>query len=294
MAANDLPLVAKRMMELGLSHVSGFPSMVYCYDLFLECARHYNQDTQRIIGPQGRIVANLNPVSITQTFDMLDRSHVVAFSMEAAQEFYDEQTIKSQQLINSWLDNPKSHYSKLPKQLFKAKFKKEYYDAITLLSRVVGLKNAGMFENWMCHVIVRMEQEKIDYHWAGVISRVIHEKFSNVLQTKTFTMTSYLVYALARFHPYKGLSTRGVFGQDVIYEVYPQLHLGSSSYRKVNDAFTMHITRLLQGAKHVRILDQAKELIKKIWGMVYSVPNFLLYLGWWLSESSLQTSKIPY
>lgn len=125
---------------------------------------------------------------------------------------------------------------------------------------MVGWKSAGMFENWMIYVIVRMEQ-KTNYHWAGIISAMIHEQMCNVLQTKTFTITS-LVYALARFHPYKGLSTRGVFGQDVIYEFYPLVHLGNTSYRRVNDAFTMYITRLLQGVEHVRISDNAKELIK--------------------------------
>lgn len=112
---------------------------------------------------------------------MPERSHVVGFTIQAAQEFYDDQTIKSQQLINSWLEKPKSHYSKLPKQLFRAKFKREYYDAITFLSRVVGLRSAGTFENWMCHAIVRMEQEQIDYHWAGVINQVIHKQLFKVL-----------------------------------------------------------------------------------------------------------------
>lgn len=73
MAAKDLPLMARRMKESGLSHIAGFPSIVQCYDIVLECARHYNQSTQRIIGPQGRVVENLNPVSIVQNFDMPDR-----------------------------------------------------------------------------------------------------------------------------------------------------------------------------------------------------------------------------
>lgn len=48
-----------------------------------------------------------------------------------------------------------------------------------------------------------------------------------------------------------------------VYEVYPQLHLDRSSYSRVNGAFTMYITRPLQGVEHVRIYDKAKELIKK-------------------------------
>lgn len=90
MVAKDPPLVTRRMMESGLSHVAGFPSAMQCYELVLECANHYDQDTHRIIGPQGRVVSNLNPVSIAQAFDMLDRSHVVGFTIEAAQEFYND------------------------------------------------------------------------------------------------------------------------------------------------------------------------------------------------------------
>lgn len=56
----------------------------------------------------------------------------------------------------------------------------EYYDAITLLRRVVGLKSAEVFENYMFHVIVRMEQN-INYHWEGIISAMINEQMCNVL-----------------------------------------------------------------------------------------------------------------
>lgn len=67
----------------------------------LECAIHYDIGTQRIVCPQGRIVANINLVSIAHTFDMPNRSHVVAFDMDMAKKFYEEDTIKAQQVINS-------------------------------------------------------------------------------------------------------------------------------------------------------------------------------------------------
>lgn len=144
----------------------------------------------------------------------------MSFDLDITKKYYAKDTKKYLQVINSWLEKPKPHISKFPKQLFKAKFKYEYYDAITLLSKVVGLKTVGIFESWMFYIIVRMEQD-VDYHWLGIIGAMIHGQLCNVLQTKSFTMTSYLVYDLERFHPYKELSTRGVFGQDVIYEVYP-------------------------------------------------------------------------
>lgn len=115
MVAQNLPLLAKRMLESGLAHVVGFPSIVQCYELVLECARHYDSGTQRIVNPQGIVLANLNPISITQTFDMLDRSHVVEANMETAKRYHEEETVKSQQIINSWFEKKKSHFSKLLK-----------------------------------------------------------------------------------------------------------------------------------------------------------------------------------
>lgn len=148
---------------------------------------------------------------MAQTFDMPNRTHVVGLDLDIAKRHYMDDTTKALQVINSWLEKPKPHFSKFPKQLHKAKFISEYYDAITLLSRVMGLKIVEMFENWMFNVIVRMEKN-FDYQWSGIINARIHEKFCNVSQSKSFTMTSYLVHALARFHPYKWLSERGIFG----------------------------------------------------------------------------------
>lgn len=96
----------------------------------------------------------------------------------------------------------------------------------------------------MVHVINKIEQGS-DYHWAGLISTMIDKQLRDVLETKRFTMSSYVMYVLARFYPYRGLSPQGTFGQDIVYEVYPELHLGHKNYKRVNDAFTMHITRML-------------------------------------------------
>lgn len=44
-AVQNLPLLAKRTLELGLAHVVGFPSTMQCYKLVLKCARHYDRGT---------------------------------------------------------------------------------------------------------------------------------------------------------------------------------------------------------------------------------------------------------
>lgn len=43
MEATDPSILVRRMLDSGLAHVVGFPSIVQCYELFLECARNYDQ-----------------------------------------------------------------------------------------------------------------------------------------------------------------------------------------------------------------------------------------------------------
>lgn len=82
-------------MESGLAHVASFPPTVQCYELVLECAKHYDKGTQRVIGPQGKIMANFSPPSMAQTFDIPDRSHVVAFDLDMAKNYYEDDTKKA-------------------------------------------------------------------------------------------------------------------------------------------------------------------------------------------------------
>lgn len=58
------------------------------------------------------------------------------------------------------------------------------------------------------------------------------------------------------------------------YESYTLLHyLGKSHQRRVNDAFTMHLTRMLQGDIHQRLSLQEKRVSKEFWCLVYPFPK---------------------
>ena len=90
----------------------------------------------------------------------------------------------------------------------KAKFREEVKDYITLLHRVHGHKEAKNFEPWMCLFIMKMiKRKQID--WATIISDNIDKQVMNVLSTKKFYMTSYLVYMLALQGKYLGLTRVG-------------------------------------------------------------------------------------
>lgn len=113
--------------------------------------------------------------------------------------------------------------------------------------------------------IVSLGKER--FHWAGIISNNIDVQFIKLERTKTFYIGSYIIYSLAWAYEYIGLMYRGPVGtrsgQLRACESYPQLHyLNKPHYRRVNDAFTMHITRTLQGGIHKRLSREAKELIK--------------------------------
>lgn len=94
-AQRDLSVLTKGMVKSGLDHVAGFPPAVQCYELILECARHYNPDMQRIVSLDGRVLENLNPVSIAQEFDMPDLPCVCALDMELARTYYEDEPTKS-------------------------------------------------------------------------------------------------------------------------------------------------------------------------------------------------------
>lgn len=71
-----------------------------------------------------------------------------------------------------WIEKPKSHYSKFPKQLHRSDFKLEYNDIITLLGRVMGL-DESIFKEWRFYVISQIVNG-VHYHWVGIISDNLH------------------------------------------------------------------------------------------------------------------------
>lgn len=92
-------------------------------------------------------------------------------------------------------------------------------------------------------------------------------------------MTSYLVYAVARFVVYKRLICKGEVRngprQHKVYECYPQLNMHKiEHYRRVNDAFTMYIIRLLQGGIHKGLSKEATKLVEKYGSWHIQFPTF--------------------
>lgn len=94
-AQQDLSILTKGMVKSGLAHVAGFPLAVQCYKLILECAQHYDFDTQRIVNTDGRVLENFNPISIAQAFDMPDLPCVCALDMDLDRTYYEDEPTKA-------------------------------------------------------------------------------------------------------------------------------------------------------------------------------------------------------
>lgn len=148
-----------------------------------------------------------------------------------------------------------------------------------MLSQVNGSPQAYAFEPWMFFYISVVLEGKEYVDWAKMISDNIDEQFKNLRRTKTFYMSSYVIYMLARMIRYKGLTYQEPIGcgsgQFKIHDACRQLHLTSTShFKRVNDAFTMYITRTLQWRVQKRISKEAQELIEEYGFWFVQFPKF--------------------
>lgn len=125
--------------------------------------------------------------------------------------------------------------------------------------------------------IIPTGKERID--WGRIISNNLDIQLKRLARTRTFYMSSYLIYSLAKAHEYIGLIYIGPVGMGArelrACDSYTQLHYtGIAHYKRVNNAFMMHITRTLQDGIHQRLSPQAKELIKKFNAWFIQFPKF--------------------
>lgn len=142
----------------------------------------------------------------------------------------------------------------------------------------MGLPKSNYFEEWMFYFTEQVFAGKSKFDWAQIISDNIHTQLIELKTKKYFTMTSYLVYMLAKNQPLPGLIMKGEIrngpGQVKVYDCYPQLHYQDiaqreksspayavGQYEHVNDASTMHLVRLMQGGLHIRLSEQVTTLV---------------------------------
>lgn len=274
--------MAKKLTRNGISHIAGFPPAVQCSKLIIKCARQYNPELRQIVAPDGKKLVYLIEILVAEVFNIPAYDTMVYKSKDDALGLYESKPEMHDDILSKdSIKEPRSSHKRLPKKtLLKSDFKDGFAELVMMLNRVMGSPQAASYEPWMWYYIEEFAKGANIINWARLASDNLHEQLTNVEQTKTFYMSSYVVYILARYGKYKGLNCRAPVGpaegQMLAYDAYPKLHLSNSvaHYRRVNDAFTMHIVRTLQGSTHIRLSKEAMKLIKKYGFWYTQFPKF--------------------
>lgn len=261
--------VARRIVGSGIIKAAGFPPAIQCHELMIECARHYDPQSRSIVSKEGNTLAYLSDEAISEALHLPEHIDMIYKSLEGARSMYEDDPDTCLSIINkNWLLKSRPRLSKIPNTPHRIDFQEEYRDLITLLNRVTGAPQAFYFEKWMFFFIQVIVQGKGTIHWARIISHCLDVQLRRLKATKSFHMSSYIMYALIRSFEYVGLPHRGVIGRGPgevrVCDSYVHLHHPpGSNYKLVNDTFTMNITRTLQGGIHNRLSQEAQELVKR-------------------------------
>lgn len=113
---------SKMMMDSGIVKVVGFPLAVQCYELIVECARHYDPNRRVIVTLDGREIAYLSEEAIGEAFHIPQFKNMIYKNSEGAKIVYDADP-----------DKRKPRISKLLGKLHRIDLKEEFGDLITLL-----------------------------------------------------------------------------------------------------------------------------------------------------------------
>lgn len=196
----------KKMIKSGIIKASDFPPAVQCYELIVECAKHYDSHTRTIVAPDGRTLAYLLEAAISEAFHLPEPKDMLYRSMKGAKAFYDDDIETCLGIINKyWLLKTRPDKSRIPDRLHRVDFKDEFRDLITLLNRIIGAPQAFYFENWMFFFTETVTHGKGTINWARIISNSLDVQLSRLICPKTFYMSSYIIYSFAKNYEYAGL-----------------------------------------------------------------------------------------
>jgi hypothetical protein len=108
-------------------------------------------------------------------------------------------------------------------------------------------------------------------------------------------MISYLVYLVAFQGKFKGLNVEGTLEVQHIYNYYLQLKFSTPKrhYKRVNNAFLMHIVRDLAEEFHVRILSAARAAILEWADWFIQFSTFTYIRAYNFSGTPAMLSRYP-
>lgn len=262
-------VLASNMVKNGIYQAASFPPAVQFNKLMVECARHYYPQTRTIVAPNGVVLAFLSEEAIRETFCIPHYDRMLNRTRQESTTLFEKVPRRLMGFVTSdWMSGPKRRQSKLPKKLMYTDFKDEYSDMVFMLNRITGSPQGVVFETWMFYYVEEISLGLKMINWAKLISDNLDVQLRNLERTRTFYMSSYVIYMLAKNIRYKGLICKGEVGnkrdQLKVYDWYPHLQLHEKEHhRRVNDGFLMYLTRLLQGGTHKRLSKEAMALVEK-------------------------------
>lgn len=133
----------------------------------------------------------------------------------------------AEKMNKTWMQKPRPHISKMPKQMTSLDFKQEYVDLVMMLNMIMGCQHAFTFETWMFFFVGEVMKYNGIVDWARLISHYVHELLKNLkeMRSQSFYMSSYVIYSLARMRSFDGLPGKEPQGcgptQLKAHECYP-------------------------------------------------------------------------
>ena len=184
-------LVTRRLVKSGVVHAAAFPPTLPCCELVLECASRFDVGTKSITFEDGkRVLANISQPVVEEVFGIPKQKGAEVVTMDQATQFYnDNQDDYFALLKKKWLREGRKGVSRITR-LYQHDFKPEYGDLIILLNRVMGQPEGLQFGTWMYYFIDEIENGKVRFDWAGVISRNLELQLRDLSTKKQFYMSS--------------------------------------------------------------------------------------------------------
>lgn len=249
------------MKQSSIHLVSTFPLAALEPEFVIACAKNFDPTSRTIKDQDGKTIVSFDPETVDKIFQVPLSPVCINITTQKALDRWNEDTPSCTKFINeNWLLNKRPNIARWPKGIRRTEFKEEISDLITLFSHLAGLKTSSIFEPWMYKYISIIVQSKKKIFWGEMISDMLCEQLSQVVNTFTFYMNSYLVYIAASLGSFSGLSTKGDRSLVLVWEYFPQLVLKASRshYRRVQDAFYGHFMCLFdKSLLNKRVSDEA-------------------------------------
>lgn len=177
--------MAKKIYKCGIVQAAAFPPTLPCSELVMECASRLDIVTKSIIfDERKRVLANIGGQVVEEVFNIPQQKGMIVMLMDQAARFFqDSQDAYLALLKQNRLHEGKKGVTK-SSRITKSDFKSEYGDLIVLLNRVMGSAQGMQFETWMYYFIEGIENGKIKFDWARIISENLELQLRTVQNQK--------------------------------------------------------------------------------------------------------------